>query len=50
MARSKKAQDWVHEKIAKLVREGKKGQQAIAIALDMARKKGYSVGRKPKGY
>ena len=48
MARSKQAQEWVSTKIGKLVREGKKTEQAVAIALSMARERGMKVGRKPK--
>ncbi len=43
---SKKAQKFVSRKISKIHREGKKLDQAIAIALSMARKKGLKVGKK----
>lgn len=51
--RSRKAQKmtgrgrhWVSQKIRKIVREGKSVKQAVAIALNMARKKGFKVPRK----
>lgn len=43
---SQAARLWVSRKIRKIMREGKKQKQAIAIALSMARKRGYKVPRK----
>lgn len=45
-ATSDEAQKWISEKIKKLVDEGKPQDQAVAIALSMAREKGYSVPEK----
>ena len=43
---SKKAQEFVSKKIKILMGEGMKREQAIAVALGMARKRGFKV---PKG-
>lgn len=42
--------EWVSEKISKLEGEdkGRSHEQNVAIALDMARKRGYPVKKKPK--
>lgn len=46
MKMSKEAREWISAKIAKLVREGKPRDQAVAIAHSMARDKGYAVASK----
>lgn len=45
MGVSKKAQSYIKRKIKKLYDEGYRGRQAVAIAFNMARKKGYKVPR-----
>jgi len=45
-ATSKEAQEWISNKISKLVDEGKDRDQAVAIAHSMARQKGFDVPKK----
>jgi len=45
-AASPEAQDWISNKIRKLINEGKSQEQAAAIAYSMAREKGYKVPEK----
>jgi hypothetical protein len=45
---SDKAQDFISAKISKLKDEGKPQDQAVAIAINMARDKGYKVPKEPK--
>jgi hypothetical protein len=42
------AKSYLKTKFHKLKSEGYTGVQRTAIALSMARKKGYKVGKKPK--
>lgn len=44
---TRKARAWISAKIRKLRAEGKPLDQAVAIALNMARKKGFKVGKNP---
>lgn len=46
MKMTKKAREFVSKKIVKLHKEGKSPKQAIAIALDMARKKRMKVPKR----
>ena len=45
-AASPEAQDWISNKIRKLINEGKSQEQAAAIAYSMARERGYKVPEK----
>ena len=44
---SSKLNKFLSEKFHKLKQEGYEGKQRVAVALSMARKKGYNVGKKP---
>ena len=44
---SKEKDEWISNKIKKLKDEGKPQDQAVAIALNMARQEGYKVPKNP---
>jgi hypothetical protein len=48
MARSKACTTFIKRKIRKLRREGKPIKQAVAIALNMARKRGCKIKRRKR--
>jgi hypothetical protein len=46
--KSEAAKSFLKKKFHKLKDEGYEGKQRVAVALNMAREKGYKVGKKPE--